>query len=203
MIKVGVLELQGDYALHHQIFKIMNIESIPVKKRTDFNDINGLVLPGGESTTMSLLIDSFNLHDPIIEFGRANPVMGTCAGLIMMAKFVNDKRINPLGLVDIEVERNAYGRQIDSKTEMINFSFTENHKFMLPTTLIRAPKITKINCKMKVIGKYSGMPIAVLSGHHLCLSFHPELDKIDIFHKVLFDEKSEVYYKKINKYHEA
>lgn len=203
VIRVGVLELQGDYALHHQIFEVMEIESIPVKKSSDLNNIDGLVIPGGESTTISLLIDNFNMHDPLVDFGSENPVMGTCAGLIMMANTVDDQRINPLGLVNIDVERNAYGRQIKSGTEFVQFDFNDKQKIVLPATMIRAPKIKEIKSDIKVIGKYDHSPIAILSGHHLCLSFHPELDQVDIFHRVLFDPQSEVFYKKIDQYHVA
>ncbi len=203
VIRVGVLELQGDYALHHQIFEVMEIESVPVKKSSDLNNIDGLVIPGGESTTISLLIDNFNMHDPLVDFGSENPVMGTCAGLIMMANTVDDQRINQFGLVNMNVERNAYGRQIKSRTEFIKFDFNDKYKVELPTTMIRAPKIKEINSGIKVIGKYDHSPIAILSGHHLCLSFHPELDQVDIFHRVLFDPQSEVFYKKIDQYHVA
>ena len=203
MIKIGVLELQGNFAMHHKIFQDIGIHSISVKKPVDLNEIDGLVIPGGESTTISLLIDSYGMNEPLVDFGRSFPVLGTCAGLIMMAKNVNDKRIRPLGLVDITVERNAYGRQIESRTENIKFNFTDKHHFKLLTTLIRAPKIRKISGDVQVIGRYEDSPIAILSGHHLCLSFHPELDQIDIFHRVLFDSKSELYYKKISQYHVA
>ena len=85
VIKVGVLELQGDFELHHQILKNMGVDSSPVKKTSDLDILDGLIIPGGESTTMSLLIDNFNMHDALVEFGKMNPVMGTCAGLIIMA----------------------------------------------------------------------------------------------------------------------
>ena len=143
------------------------------------------------------------MYDSLVEFGRFNPVMGICAGLILMATTVDDKRINPLGLVNIDVERNAYGRQMQSRTETVQFNFTEGQEFNLSTTLIRAPKIKEIYGEMQVIGRYENSPIAILSGHHLCLSFHPELDRINIFHRVLFESKSEIYYKKINRYYVA
>lgn len=203
VIKVGVLELQGDFELHHQILKNMGVDSSSVKKTSDLNTVDGLIIPGGESTTMSLLIDNFNMHDALVEFGMRNPVMGTCAGLIIMAKNVDDARINPLGLVDVTIKRNAYGRQIQSVTESIQFNFSELDKRILPTTFIRAPKITNISKDFKVIGTYKESPVAILAGHHLCLTFHPELDQIDTFHKILFDSSSEVYFKKINQNYAA
>tara|TARA_A100001011_G_scaffold206572_1_gene214698 strand:+ start:997 stop:1611 length:615 start_codon:yes stop_codon:yes gene_type:complete len=203
VIKVGVLELQGDFELHHQILKSMGVDSSSVKKSSDLDRVDGLIMPGGESTTMSLLIDNFNMHDALVEFGMMNPVMGTCAGLIIMAKNVDDTRINPLGLVDITIKRNAYGRQIKSVTESIQFNFSEMDNRILPTTFIRAPKITNIGKDYKIIGVYEDSPVAILAGHHLCLTFHPELDQINIFHKILFDSSSEVYFKKLDQNYAA
>ena len=137
------------------------------------------------------------MYEPLVNFGRDNPVMGTCAGLIMMAKTVNDSRINPLGLLDIVLERNAYGRQIESSQNIVKYNFSDNDTIKLPTTLIRAPKIIKIGNNIKVIGKYNNSPIAILQGHHLGLSFHPELDGLEIFHQILFDKESQYYFKKI------
>ena len=203
MIKVGVLELQGDFALHHRLLKDMGVDSSSVKKSSDLDRVDGIIIPGGESTTMSLLIDNFNMHDALVDFGTVNPVMGTCAGLIIMASNVDDERINPLGLVDLTVERNAYGRQIQSVSESVQFNFSKIDKRILPTTFIRAPKITNISGDFKIIGTYKDSPIAILSGHHLCLTFHPELDQIDIFHRILFDSSSEVYFKKLDQHYAA
>ncbi len=203
MIKVGVLELQGDFALHHRLLKDMGVDSSSVKKSSDLDRVDGIIIPGGESTTISLLIDNFNMHDALVDFGTVNPVMGTCAGLIIMASNVDDERINPLGLVDLTVERNAYGRQIQSVSESVQFNFSEIDKRILPTTFIRAPKITNISGDFKIIGTYKDSPIAILSGHHLCLTFHPELDQIDIFHRILFDSSSEVYFKKLDQHYAA
>ena len=203
VIKVGVLELQGDFALHHRLLKDMGVDSSSVKKSSDLDRVDGIIIPGGESTTMSLLIDNFNMHEALVDFGTVNPVMGTCAGLIIMASNVDDERINPLGLVDITVERNAYGRQIQSVSEPVQFNFSEIDKRILPTTFIRAPKITNISGDFKIIGTYKDSPVAILSGHHLCLTFHPELDQIDIFHRILFDSSSEVYFKKLDQHYAA
>jgi pyridoxal 5''-phosphate synthase, glutaminase subunit Pdx2 len=115
VIKIGVLEMQGGFALHHNILSQLGIDSVPVKSGQDFNFIDGLIIPGGESTTISLLVDSLGLRSSIIKFSKEYPVMGTCAGLIMMASKVSDSKVNPLGLLDISVDRNAYGRQIRSK----------------------------------------------------------------------------------------
>jgi 5'-phosphate synthase pdxT subunit len=178
------------------VFSRLGIESCSVKVSSDLDKVDGLVLPGGESTTISLLLDSNNMNKTLIDFGKSYPVMGTCAGLIMMAKTVSDGRIKPLGLLDIVVDRNAYGRQIQSSKEMVRYNFNEQTKIDLSTTLIRAPKIIKVSKKINVLGKFDGTPVAVLSGHHLGLTFHPELDEINIFQQILFDSQSEVFYKK-------
>ena len=122
VIKIGVLELQGGFALHHNILLQLGIGSVSVKSCQDLNSIDGLIIPGGESTTISLLVDSLGLRRSIIKFSKEFPVMGTCAGLIMMASRVSDSKVNPLGLLDISVDRNAYGRQIRSKIEKVNFN---------------------------------------------------------------------------------
>jgi len=201
VIKVGVLELQGDFALHHRVFERLEIQSIPVKVASDLDLIDGLVIPGGESTTMSLLINSLKLWSPLNEFAKDHPVLGTCAGLIMMARDVTDKRVKPLGLLDIVVDRNAYGRQIESSTKIVTYCFNSIHKFELATTFIRAPIISEIGVNIQILGKFDGVPVAVLSEHHLGLSFHPELNEIDIFHEVLFDTSSQYFYKKLNHAH--
>ena len=190
--------MQGDFALHHRVFSRLNIESVPVKVPLDLELVDGLVIPGGESTTLSLLIDSFDLREPLINFGKDHPVMGTCAGLIMMAREVPDERVNPLGFLNICVDRNAYGRQIESSTEMVKYHFNSNTKIEFATTLIRAPKIFEMGDDIQILGELKGSPVAVISGHHLGLSFHPELDDIDIFHQILFDPSSNVYTKNLN-----
>ena len=203
VIKVGVLELQGGFALHSKILSELGIESVPVKKSSHLESIEGLIIPGGESSTISLLIESNELFDPIKHFSQYNPVMGTCAGLIMMSKRCNDKRIRTFGLLDVNVSRNAYGRQIYSENKLVDFFFGDIKIKKVPTTLIRAPQITKLGENLLVLGSVDSKPIAILNNHFLGLTFHPELDGIKIFHEVLFDPNSKVYYKKISKGYET
>ena len=199
VIKIGVLELQGGFSLHHDIFRKIGIESIPVRLRSDLHKIDGLVIPGGESTTISLLIDSNNMHDSLLEFGRSNPVLGTCAGLILMANKNNDERVNQLGFLDIIVKRNAYGRQTVSSEEKIEFNFGLDNKIELPATFIRAPKIKYVGADIKILGEFKGNPIAVLYENYLGLTFHPELNGIDTFHRILFDQNSKFFHKNLVK----
>ncbi len=204
VIKVGVLELQGDFSLHHLILQKIGVQPIKVKKRLHLDGIDGLVIPGGESTTMSNLIETFKLREDLIDFSSSFPILGTCAGAILMSnKVIDDDRINPLRLVDFSIERNAYGRQIQSGTENIQFKFSHKSKHYLPATFIRAPRIKELSGEFRILGTLNNDPVAFISGNKLCLTFHPELDQIDTFHRILFDPLSDVYYKKIGKKHFA
>ena len=186
MIKIGVLELQGNFESHHKILKKLGYESVGVKNSSDLECLDGLVLPGGESTTMSLLIDSFNLRDSLLDFSRKKPILGTCAGLILMAKNIeNESKVNPLGILDITVDRNAYGRQIMSKKEQINMKF-DSKLIDFQVTLIRAPKIKGVGNEIQVLLELDDSPIAIYNGMHMGLSFHPELNGVTLFHDSLF-----------------
>jgi len=196
VIAIGVLELQGGFELHHNLLKKIGINSTAVKVETDFNAIDGLIIPGGESTTLSLLIEKFELKGPIVNFAKSHPVLGTCAGLILMSKKIDDERINPLGLLDLKIKRNAYGRQIKSSKKKVMCGFNQEN-IELVSTFIRAPKIENCGKNIDVIGKIQDCPVAVFSKNILGLSFHPEIDGIDIFHRMMFDKSSRLYYKKI------
>ena len=186
MIKIGVLELQGNFESHHKILKKLGYDSVGVKSSSDLECLDGLVLPGGESTTMSLLIDSFNLRDSLLDFSNNKPILGTCAGLILMAKNIeNESKVNPLGILDITVDRNAYGRQIMSKKEQINMKF-DSKLIDFQVTLIRAPKIKVVGNEIQVLLELDGSPIAIYNGMHMGLSFHPELNDVTLFHDSLF-----------------
>ena len=195
MIKIGILELQGDFELHHNILRELGYTSFSVKESTDLENLDGLIIPGGESTTMSLLIDSFNLRKSILDFSKENPILGTCAGLILMARAIEDEsKVNPLGILDIEVSRNAYGRQIMSRKENITIE-SDSKTFDMELTLIRAPKILKINKNINVIAEIDNSPAAVFDGKHMGLSFHPELNGVTFFHEMLFSSSSTLNFK--------
>ena len=183
VIKIGVLELQGGYALHHNLLKKIGLNSLPVKSSDDLIHSNGLIIPGGES---------------IIQFAKHNPVLGTCAGLILMSKDVDDERVDPLGLFDLSISRNAYGRQINSSKKRIFFQYNQAEKIELHSTFIRAPKIKYIGKNINIIARHENLPVAIFSKNLLGLSFHPEIDGIDIFHKMMFDKTSKFYYKNMN-----
>ena len=195
MIKVGILELQGDFELHHNILRELGYTSFSVKESNDLENLDGLIIPGGESTTMSLLIDSFNLRKSILDFSKENPILGTCAGLILMARAIEDEsKVNPLGILDLEVIRNSYGRQIMSRKENITIE-SDSKTFDMEVTLIRAPKILKINKNINVIAEIDNSPAAVFDGRHMGLSFHPELNDVTFFHEMLFSSSNTLNFK--------
>ena len=203
MSNIGVLELQGNYALHHKIFSDLGISSKGIKNAKDLDNIDGLVIPGGESTIISLLLDSFDLRAPIKNFAKENPIMGTCAGLIMMSKSIkNEMKVTPLDILDIIVDRNAYGRQIMSCKEPVSFKIN-NQKIEINATLIRAPKIISISDAVNVLAMIDSSPAVVMQGRHLGLSFHPELDGVTIFHEILFNPSCKFYWPNLNKVNAA
>ena len=198
VIKIGVLELQGGYALHHNLLKKIGLNSLPVKSVDDLKQSDGLIIPGGESTTLSLLMRKYNLREAIISFAKYNPVLGTCAGLILMSKDVDDEKVDPLGLFDLSVSRNAYGRQIHSSKKKICFQYNFANEIELYSTFIRAPKIKYIGKNIDIVAKHENHPVAIFAKNLLGLSFHPEIDGIDIFHKMMFDKTSKFYHKNMN-----
>ena len=184
-MKIGILALQGDFNKHCLILEKLDLEPTLVRYPSDLNRISGLIIPGGESTTMTKLMDRAGFYEFITSFANTNPVLGTCAGLIMMSSQAKDKRIRTLGLLDVVVERNACGRQIHSICVPLNVDINGKSQ---PTeaTFIRAPKIVGYGPNVNVLATFNGAPCAVQSGLHLGLSFHPELNGVTIFHEFAF-----------------
>jgi len=184
-LKIGVLALQGDYYKHNQILESIGIEPVNIRYPYELDNIEGLVIPGGESTTMTKLMIRMGFYKPLKSFANNYPVLGTCAGLILMSKKVVDTEIEPLGMLDIKVERNGFGRQINSNTINIDVEFN-NINFSLPASFIRAPKIVSYGDSITVLAMRDGEPIIVKNDKHLGISFHPELDNISILHEYVF-----------------
>ncbi len=185
---VGILALQGDYSKHKDILDKLKISSCEIRYSNQFNEISGLIIPGGESTTMTDLIYRSGLHKNIYSFSRSKPILGTCAGLIMMSRLVNDDRVKPLKILDIEVDRNAYGRQVNSFRDELSVSI--GGKFEnISATFIRAPKINRMNKNIEILSSYNNEPVAIKQGMHVGLAFHPELDGITLFHEYTFVEQ--------------
>ena len=182
---IGVLALQGNYSKHIEILDKLKISSCEVRYNNQLDEINGLIIPGGESTTMTDLMSRNNFYDKIKLFSQTKPILGTCAGLIMMAKSVLDKRVKPLQILDIEVDRNAYGRQVHSFINKLPIKLEKDLE-TISVPFIRAPQITKVGKNVEIISNYNKKPVAVKSGIHMGLSFHPELNNITIFHDFVF-----------------
>ena len=172
--RVGVLALQGDFREHLAALRATEVEGVPVRLATDLENVDALILPGGESTTMARLMEPA-LRDSIQRRVAAGmPVMGTCAGMILMARDVTDGRLDqePLQLMDIGVRRNAYGRQIDSFEAEV-----ESHAIggAGPAVFIRAPQLVQHGDSVEELARHGDQVVAVKQGNRLALAFHPEL----------------------------
>jgi 5'-phosphate synthase pdxT subunit len=172
--RIGVLGLQGAYAKHLAILQQLDVQAVDVRKAEDLEKCHGLIIPGGESTTMTKLINEIDMHDALLKFSVDRPVFGTCAGMILMATKVDDDRVETLNLLDIEVERNAYGRQIDSFIDELDIT-TNGQAFSMRGVFIRAPRIKNMGDEVEVLASVNGEPVLVQQGHHMAAAFHPEL----------------------------
>lgn len=191
MKRVGVLALQGDFAAHSAALARAGAEPVLVRDASQFTEIDGLVIPGGESTTMLKLLHYDNLLEPLAQFAREKPVFGTCAGAILLARQVSHPEQESLGMLDIDVERNGYGRQIDSRVAEIEPEPEFRDRSApgkLEAVFIRAPIIRRTGARTTVLARYRGDPVLVEDGKHLAATFHPELTQDSRIHQ-LFLEK--------------
>jgi pyridoxal 5'-phosphate synthase pdxT subunit len=178
MKKVGVLALQGDFEAHAKALERAGASSSFVRTRAELESVDALVIPGGESTTMLKLLRAEDLFEPLAAFGREKPVFGTCAGAILMANQVSCPAQESLGLMDIAVERNAYGRQVDSRVARIRPAAefeSQTSPGEIEAVFIRAPVIRRVGAGACVLADYGGDPVLVAQGRHLAATFHPEL----------------------------
>lgn len=185
---VGVLCLQGDFREHLQVFERLGIPTISVKRASELDAISGLVIPGGESTTIAKLARIFDLFEPIKQSIAAGlPVFGTCAGLILLADEITDgiESQETFGGLDIVVQRNAFGNQNDSFEVELAFSGLES---LVHAAFIRAPLITKLGAKAQAVAALDdGRVVGVAEGNRLGISFHPEVTGEDRIHKYFYD----------------
>ena len=172
MKTVGILALQGDFEAHQRAVERAGAKAIEVRTESDLARCDGLIVPGGESSTMLKLLDQEKLTGPLKLFAGQKPVYGSCAGAILLAREVTHPAQASLGLMGIQVERNAYGRQIDSRIAMIT---PENGGGELEAVFIRAPIIRKVGAEATVLASYQGDPVWVEEGRHMVTTFHPEL----------------------------
>jgi pyridoxal 5'-phosphate synthase pdxT subunit len=182
--RIGVLAIQGDYAAHAEALTECGATPVEVRKVEELNGLDGLILPGGESTTILKFLERGHLFDKLKEFCSSRPVFGTCAGAILLAREVRNPPQRSLGVLDAVVERNAYGRQIDSS---ILFSDTKLHGDKLEMVFIRAPRIVEMGPQVEVLAQRDGMATLVRQGKLMAATFHPELTSDRRVHKAFVD----------------
>jgi 5'-phosphate synthase pdxT subunit len=175
-IIVGVLALQGDFREHIRMLGMLGVEAREIRFPAQLDQVDGLIIPGGESTTINKLFDKYNFRDKLSEYhGSGKPLFGTCAGLIVLSKNAN-KEGKQLGFIDIDVERNAYGRQIDSFEQAISLELDHGSgRKDFNSVFIRAPKITRKGQDVKVLGMHEDEIVLARQENVLVSSFHPEL----------------------------
>lgn len=182
MLRIGVLALQGSY--HEHLSKLTHFPEvipIPVKSPSDLEGLHGIILPGGESTTISRLLKAFNLFTPLKEkIQQGLPTWGTCCGMILMATKVSPDEITHLGVMDIEVMRNAYGSQLDSFAHEITIE--EVSPIPFPAIFIRAPWVQNLSAEVDILCTLDEHIVAVRQNHMIATSFHPELlDSLEFY----------------------
>lgn len=170
--RIGVLAIQGDYAAHAGALSDCGAEPCEVRNPEELDALDGLILPGGESTTILKFLERRGFFEALEEFGKQKPVFGTCAGAILLAREVRNPEQRSLGILDAVVERNAYGRQIDSA---ILTTETELPGGPLEMVFIRAPRITSTGGGVEVLARRDGFPALVRQGRIMAATFHPEL----------------------------
>ena len=189
--RVGVLALQGDFEAHGKALAKAGAEAVEVRTAAELDQVDGLVIPGGESTTMLKLLHLENLFEPLKRFGEHKPIFGTCAGAILLAKEVSRPAQESLGLMDVAVERNAYGRQLDSRVVNIEpeAEFRERAgEGSLEAVFIRAPIIRRAGPEAHVLARYHGDPVLVEQGRHMVATFHPELSEDGRLHRLFLSK---------------
>jgi pyridoxal 5'-phosphate synthase pdxT subunit len=185
-MKIGVLALQGDFAEHIAMLKRLNVETSEVRLPEHLDGLDGLIIPGGESTTIGKLAVAYNLMEPLKQFGQRRAIWGTCAGAIFISKDIG--RDQPLlGLMDIKVQRNAFGRQVDSfetDLDVPELKQATGSDKPFHAVFIRAPIIDSVGGDAKILASVpDGRIVAAQQGHFLATSFHPELTNDTRFHE--------------------
>ena len=189
-MKIGVLALQGDFFEHQQILEGLSVQTKQVRKANELSDLDGIIIPGGESTTIGKLVVDFGLLEPLREFASEKAVWGTCAGAIFIAKNTHNQQ-PLLGLMDITVERNAFGRQVDSFEVDLDVPALASITMPNPpfrAIFIRAPLIESVGENVEVLSQLpDGRIVAARQKRWLATSFHPELSGDDRFHRYFLE----------------
>ena len=182
---IGVLSLQGDFAAHGRMLERIGCRSVEVRKPEQLRDMAGLIIPGGESTTLLKLMEAWHFERAIREFHAAGkPIFGTCAGVILLATEVTHPSQHCLGLLDVTVERNSYGRQIDSFEShgMYTVNGQETQR-PLEMVFIRAPRITRVGPGVRVLARHAAEPVLVAAHNVWGATFHPEMTSDTTVHQ--------------------
>lgn len=184
---IGVLALQGDFAEHIAILEKLGVETQEVRLPHQLKGLDGLIMPGGESTTLSRLMTIYELREPVQAMAaRGKAIWGTCAGMVMMASEITEQDPVPLEIMDIGVLRNAFGRQIDSFEQDLPVAGLDDPPYH--AVFIRAPVITRVGDQVQILASLpDGRPVAVQQGHLLATSFHPELTSDTRLHRRFLD----------------
>ena len=171
-MRIGVLAIQGSFSLHNKILRQRGIDAVEIRLPENLCDIDGLIIPGGESTTLSLLMAKYNLFDAIKSKAENGlPIWGTCAGAIMLG-FGREKPQPRFELINVEISRNSYGRQVDSFIAPLSIS---GFNCDFPGVFIRAPRLVKVDSSVEIMSLYNNEPVMALQDNILVTSFHPEL----------------------------
>ncbi len=185
-VVIGVLALQGDVREHLEAIRNAGGEAIPVKTREEIARVDGLIIPGGESTTVGKLLDRFGLMDVVRAMPEdGKPIFGTCTGMILLAKEIEESTQPRLGLMDITVRRNAFGRQVDSFEDDLPVEGVAGGP--VRAVFIRAPYITDLKPGVEVLAEFNGHPVLVREGYLLAAAFHPELTNDTRIHALFIE----------------
>ena len=186
-LRIGVLALQGDFALHARALQKCGVEAVEVRKPVELDQVDGLIMPGGESTTLLKLMDVWGFVPALEKFHSAGkPIFGTCAGLILLAREVESPKQFSLGLIDVTVERNAYGRQRES-FEAGGTAQLDTKPVRLEMVFIRAPRIRRVGPDVQVLAEHGGEPVLARQDRVLVATFHPELTDTTTVHQYFCD----------------
>jgi len=170
---IGVLAIQGAYRKHQQALDSIGTEHRLVRHPEELS-VDGLIIPGGESTTITKILQAEQWLDQVIEYAQTHPVFGTCAGAILLGRQVDSPKVHPWNIIDMAVFRNAYGRQIHSFIGEISLAHN-SRSHQIPGVFIRAPKLTRLGDEVEVLGTLNGEPVLVRQKRALASTFHPEL----------------------------
>lgn len=183
---IGVLAIQGAYWKHQQVLNNIGVENCLIRHPGELT-VDALIIPGGESTTITKVLREERWLETIIQYARSHPVFGTCAGAILLGREVDSPKVTPWQIIDMQISRNAYGRQINSFIGDISL-LNHSGQHRIPGVFIRAPKITHLGQDVRILGTCNGDPVLVKQGSALASTFHPELTDNTTIHRYFVEQ---------------